>query len=203
MYFNDNKSWIIHDLTGIHLVLLRCLVLCHCVKFLGAVRWYEYTASTRMPSWWRRWQDHRFICKVSSCDARYKAPKHDVINKGVGVAVKAVCQYTGVTQPVHPLLSTGPLPSLHGRLNTFQIRSQRGDKERNSSPYRRIESSVNWHLLVPADEVKLLNPTGHVMHQQFILQQLYVLPTPYLCVLYLSENKQRLVPLTAYTDRFL
>ena len=43
----------------------------------------------------------------------------------------------------------------------------------------------------------LLKPTGHVMHQQFDIQQLYVLPTLYLCVLYLSENKQRLVPLTA------
>ena len=43
----------------------------------------------------------------------------------------------------------------------------------------------------------LLKPTGHVMHQQFNIQQLYVLPTLYLCVLYLSENKQRLVPLTA------
>jgi hypothetical protein len=42
-----------------------------------------------------------------------------------------------------------------------------------------------------------LNPTGHVMYQQFNIQQLYVLPTLYLCVLYLSENKQRLVPLTA------
>ena len=45
--------------------------------------------------------------------------------------------------------------------------------------------------------VNLLKPTGHVMHQQFNIQQLYVLPTLYLCVLYLSENKQRLVPLTA------
>ena len=43
----------------------------------------------------------------------------------------------------------------------------------------------------------LLKPTGHVMHQQFNIQQLYVLPTLYLCVLYLSNNKQRLVPLTA------
>jgi hypothetical protein len=43
----------------------------------------------------------------------------------------------------------------------------------------------------------LLNPTGHVMHQQFDIQQLYALPTLYLCVLYLSENEQRLVPLTA------
>ena len=42
-----------------------------------------------------------------------------------------------------------------------------------------------------------LNPAGHVMHQQFNIQQLYVLPTLYLCVLYLSENRQRLVPLTA------
>ena len=31
------------------------------------------------------------------------------------------------------------------------------------------------------------------MHQQFKIQQLYVLPTLYLCALYLSENKQRLV----------
>ena len=42
-----------------------------------------------------------------------------------------------------------------------------------------------------------LKPTGYVMHQQFNIQQLYALPTLYLCVLYLSENKQRLVPLTA------
>ena len=37
--------------------------------------------------------------------------------------------------------------------------------------------------------LNLLKPTGHVMHQQFSIQQLYVLPTLYLCVLYLSENK--------------
>ena len=48
--------------------------------------------------------------------------------------------------------------------------------------------------------IKLLKPTGHVMHSQFNIQQLYALPTLYLCVLYLSENKQRLVPLTAETD---
>jgi hypothetical protein len=41
--------------------------------------------------------------------------------------------------------------------------------------------------------VNLSKPTGHVMHQQFNIQQLYALPTLYLCVLYLSENKQRLV----------
>ena len=46
-------------------------------------------------------------------------------------------------------------------------------------------------------QFNLLNPTGHVMHQQFNIQQLYALPTLYLCDLYLSENRQRLVPLTA------
>ena len=45
--------------------------------------------------------------------------------------------------------------------------------------------------------INLLKPTGYVMHHQFKIQQLYTLPTLYLCVLYLSENKQRLVPLTA------
>jgi len=45
--------------------------------------------------------------------------------------------------------------------------------------------------------INLLKPTGYVMHHQFNIQQLYTLPTLYLCVLYLSENKQRLVPLTA------
>ena len=46
-------------------------------------------------------------------------------------------------------------------------------------------------------DVNVLKPSGHVMYQQFNIQQLYVLPTLQLCVLYLSENKQRLVPLTA------
>jgi hypothetical protein len=45
--------------------------------------------------------------------------------------------------------------------------------------------------------INLLKPTSHVMHQQFNIQQQYALLTLYLCVLYLSEIKQRLVPLTA------
>jgi hypothetical protein len=45
--------------------------------------------------------------------------------------------------------------------------------------------------------VNLLKPTGYVMHHQFNIQQLYALSALYLCVLYLFENKQRLVPLTA------
>ena len=55
-----------------------------------------------------------------------------------------------------------------------------------------IYSSEIWGV-----KFNLLKPTGHVMHQQFNIQQLYALPTLYLCVLYVSDNKQRLVPLTA------
>jgi hypothetical protein len=45
--------------------------------------------------------------------------------------------------------------------------------------------------------INLLKLTFYVMHQQFNIQHLYALPTLHLCVLYLSENRQRLVPLTA------
>ena len=63
------------------------------------------------------------------------------------------------------------------------------------------ESYCHWNNLWKREYficlVNLLKPTGYVMLLQFNIQQLYVLPTLYLCVLYLSENKQRLVPLTA------
>jgi len=60
-----------------------------------------------------------------------------------------------------------------------------------------LHVAANYTLFPGAYQFNLLNPTGHVMHQQLNIQQLYALPTLYLCVLYLSENKQRLVPLTA------
>jgi len=42
----------------------------------------------------------------------------------------------------------------------------------------------------PNKHFNLLKPTGRVMHhQQLNIQQLYALPTLYLCVLYLSEKK--------------
>jgi len=50
---------------------------------------------------------------------------------------------------------------------------------------------------MPYGSMNLLKPAGYMMPQQFNIQQLYALPTLYLCVLYLSENKQRLVPPTA------
>ena len=45
--------------------------------------------------------------------------------------------------------------------------------------------------------INVLELTSYVMHHQSNIQQLYALSTLYLCVLYLSDNKQRLVPLTA------
>jgi len=47
----------------------------------------------------------------------------------------------------------------------------------------------------------LLKPTGYVMHHQSNIQQLHTLPTLCLCVLYLSENKQRHLP--TYTINWL
>jgi hypothetical protein len=63
----------------------------------------------------------------------------------------------------------------------------------------RLLSSVLWYSkqVHHCSLFNLLKPTSYVMHHQFNTQQLYALPTLYLCVLYLSENKQRLVPLTA------
>jgi hypothetical protein len=56
---------------------------------------------------------------------------------------------------------------------------------------------TNWVFKRLRFVFKGLKPTGYVMHHQFNIQHLYALPTLYLCVLYLFENKQRLVPLTA------
>jgi hypothetical protein len=47
------------------------------------------------------------------------------------------------------------------------------------------------YVIIAVSTFNPLNPTGHVMHHhQFSIQQLYALTTLYLCVLYLSENKQ-------------
>ena len=36
--------------------------------------------------------------------------------------------------------------------------------------------------------VNLLKPTGHVMHQQFNIQQLYALPTLFMCFVFIWEQ---------------
>jgi hypothetical protein len=45
-------------------------------------------------------------------------------------------------------------------------------------------------------DINILRPTCYVTHRQFNIQQFYILPTLYLCVLYFSQNKQRLLPRT-------
>jgi len=42
--------------------------------------------------------------------------------------------------------------------------------------------------VVVQEYFNILKPTGYVMHHQFNIQQLYVLPTLHLCVLYLRTN---------------
>jgi len=57
----------------------------------------------------------------------------------------------------------------------------------------KLQLALSWI----SSYINHLKSTGYVMHHQFNIQQPYALSTLYLCVLYLSENKQRLVPLTA------
>jgi len=61
-----------------------------------------------------------------------------------------------------------------------------------SADYTSCLTRAKKHVL----HLNLLKPTGYVMHQQFNIQQLYAFPTLHLCVLYLSRNKERLVPFT-------
>ena len=64
--------------------------------------------------------------------------------------------------------------------------------------YRSTYAIVPKYKRILNRNFNLLKPTGHYsMYHQYNIQQLYALPTLYLCVLYLSENKQRLVQLTA------
>jgi hypothetical protein len=97
---------------------------------------------------------------------------------------------------------SGPC-GIYGRQNDT---GRRFSPSTSSFPCRYIFSMLYSHFFINQQRyiilainrvINLLKPTGHMMHQQFNIQQLYVLPTLYLCVLYLSENKQRLVPLTA------
>ena len=79
-----------------------------------------------------------------------------------------------------------------GQLNLEQACSTKAMASQAKSV---VTEAVVW--LRHHSSISLLKPTGHVMHQQFNIPQLYALPALYLCVLYLSENKQRLVQLTA------
>ena len=75
------------------------------------------------------------------------------------------------------ITESGAYPSLH-QMSPLQRTPGFGKQRKELSLECRKSYAIN-----------LLKPTGHVMHQQFNIQQLYVLPTLYLCVLYLTENK--------------
>jgi len=64
----------------------------------------------------------------------------------------------------------------------------------SSLKFAQIEKQISKDR--PAHFINLLKPTFYVMRHQFNIQQLYTLLTLYLCVLYLSESKKRLVPFT-------
>ena len=95
----------------------------------------------------------------------------------------------GGNEDRHGKLRTGyPVfrPRFELGVSHIQVKSVTATSPGSVSSNRRVVMVIN-----------LLKPTGHAMHRQFNIQQLYVLPALYLCVLYLSENKQRLAPLTA------
>jgi len=48
--------------------------------------------------------------------------------------------------------------------------------------------------IIPCSNINSLNSTGHSMYQQINIHQLYALPTLFLFILYLSQNKLRVVP---------
>ena len=62
------------------------------------------------------------------------------------------------------------------------------DSMHNIFPHCSIRGKISGGKKVTEHWLNLLKLTGHVMHQQFNIQQRYVLPTLFLCVLYLSEK---------------
>ena len=128
-----------------------------------------------------------------------------------GDVLRQLIQYTGVLLRVHtkhwtrnqlPMRSHSEMP----RLYPWKVIKRALENQPTLSTHLKyrmvkvqyissVESETPFTLFLTL--LNLLKSTGYVMHQQFNIQQLYALPTLYLCVLYLSENKQRLVPLTA------
>ena len=124
--------------------------------------------------------------------------------------IAPVCFYSAHTCTCHvsgdqilaiPQGSPGSIPCIYTRAHGAQsctVVELPPGKSFFSSVYH--SASGPYSLIWPTQSFRVINlikPTGYVMHHQFNIQQMYALPTLYLCVLYLSENKQRLVPLTA------
>ena len=57
--------------------------------------------------------------------------------------------------------------------------------------------------MLERNSINYLKRNGYLMHRKFNIKKLYILPTPYLWVLYLSQNKQQLLLYITPTDFFL
>jgi len=127
-----------HDWTGIHLVLLRCLVLCQCVSvrlwtLLGGM-------NTQPPC---NCPLIKTITGISLHLQSITVLRQGEIHLNTTSSTSALEVQSRSILPVrrresssahphpHPQPS-GPRCSLRGRLNRFQTRSQHGDQERNS-----------------------------------------------------------------------
>jgi hypothetical protein len=66
-------------------------------------------------------------------------------------------------------------------------KKERKKKEKNTLSHGETEVDRISYAVQVFLKLKLLKPTGHVMYQQFNIQQLYALPTLCLCV-YLRTN---------------
>jgi len=122
---------------------------------------------------------------------------------GIDGAICMLCYYRHMTERDKYLLGEKESNLIRrddrGRPTTIT----EGDKERDGSHNAQHSRGtacgrlIGGNITTKTCMLNHLNPTVYVMHHQLNIQQLYALPTLYLCVLCLSENKQRLVSLTA------
>jgi hypothetical protein len=56
-----------------------------------------------------------------------------------------------------------------------------------------VQDPILDRIVIAYMKLNFVNPIDYIMHHQFKIQHLYALPTLYLCVLFLSEKKRRLV----------
>jgi hypothetical protein len=133
---------------------------------------------------------------------------HTALEGKTTMLSRKVCQHSPSISAQYPSRtenSTAPLRK-HKKLKVQVVKKYRAFCDsRRSSDTRACHSALllvkSIHVVTCSffnvHAINLLKPTGYMMHHQFNIQQLYALPTLYLCVLYLSQNKQRLVRLTA------
>lgn len=128
-----------HDWTGIHLVLLRCLVLCQCVSvrlwtLLGGMNTQPPCNCPLIKTITGLSLHLQGITVLRQGESHLNTT---LSTSALEVQSRILPVQRRESASSHPLpLPPGPRCPLHGRLNRFQTRSQHGDQERNSSPYR-------------------------------------------------------------------